>query len=53
MTLAGKTSAQGHHVAAVARAFLAAPEQQQPTLASARNSSTTCYAISAKISKRA
>jgi len=35
------------------RQQLAEPEQQQPALAGARNSSTTCYAASEKISKRA
>jgi hypothetical protein len=53
MALAGKTSTQGRHVRCRNAGTLAAPWQQQPALAGARNSSTTCYAISAKISKRA
>ena len=43
MALAGKTSTQGRHVRCRNAGTLAAPWQQQPALAGARNSSTTCY----------
>jgi hypothetical protein len=52
LALAGKTSSQGHHVAAAA-GILATPWQRQPPMAVARNRSTTCYAVSAKIIKSA